>query len=114
MKGAIQTEFQFTLPVGYDATQKEGTMRLVTASEETSAHKDPRVQQNPAYLIIILLSMTITKLGSLQSITPQIIESLYSSDLTFLQELYTRINHSTTPTINVKCPKCEHSFEIEM
>jgi len=118
MKGAIQTEFPLTLPIGYvdeeGTLQKEGTMRLATAGDEILPLKDPRVQQNPAYLTIILLSRVITKLGSLQSITPQIIEGLFSADLVFLQEMYNRINQTGTPTINAKCPKCEHSFEVEM
>lgn len=118
MKDAIQTEFPFTLPIGYvgeDGTlQKEGTMRLATAADEILPQKDPRVQQNPAYLIIIILSRVITKLGSLQSITPQIIECLFAADLAFLQEFYNRINQTGTPTINATCPKCGHSFDVEM
>jgi hypothetical protein len=118
MKGAIQTEFPLTLPIGYvdeeGTLQKEGTMRLATAGDEILPLKDPRVQQNPAYLTIILLSRVITKLGSLQSITPQIIESLFAADLAFLQEMYNRINQTGTPTINAKCPKCDHAFEVEM
>jgi len=114
----IQTEFPFTLPVGYvdeDGTlQKEGTMRLATAGDEILPLKDPRVQQNTAYLTIILLSRVITKLGSLQSITPQIIEGLFAADLASLQEMYNRINQTGTLMINAKCPKCEHSFEVEM
>ncbi len=118
MKGAIQTEFPLTLPIGYvdeeGTLQKEGTMRLATAGDEILPLKDPRVQQNPAYLTIILLSRVITKLGSLQSITPQLIEGLFATDLAFLQEMYNRINQTGTPTINAKCPKCDHAFEVEM
>ncbi len=96
--GIIQTEFPFTLPVGYadkeGTIQKEGTMRLATAEDEILPLKDPRVQQNPAYLTIILLSRVIIKLGSLPSITPQIIEGLFAADLVYLQEMYNRINRT--------------------
>ncbi len=96
MKSEIQAEFPFTLPIGYrgaDGTiQKEGTMRLAMAGDELLPLKDPRVQENPAYLTILLLSRVITKLGSLQSITPQVIEGLFAVDFIFLQEMYNRIN----------------------
>lgn len=66
---AFQTEFTFTLPRGYiDDTgmiHREGTMRLANAADEILPLKDPRVQQNPGYLTIILLARVITKLGSL-------------------------------------------------
>ena len=56
----IQTEYPFTLPVGYQDAEgtlhREGTMRLATAADEILPLKDPRVQSNQAYLIVILLS----------------------------------------------------------
>ena len=69
---AFQTEFTFTLPRGYiDDTgmiHREGTMRLANAADEILPLKDPRVQQNPGYLTIILLARVITKLGSLPAV----------------------------------------------
>ena len=66
---AFETEVQFTLPKGYLATDgmlhKEGVMRLATAADEILPLKDPRVQQNPAYLTVILLSRVVTRLGGL-------------------------------------------------
>ena len=38
-------------------------MRLATAYDEIAPLKDPRVQANPGYLVIILLSRVITRLG---------------------------------------------------
>ena len=62
----LQTEFSFILPQGYlDANgdlHREGTMRLSTAQDEIAPLRDPRVQRNPGYLIIILLARVITKL----------------------------------------------------
>src|SRR5512145_253299 len=93
----IQTEYQFTLPVGYQDAEgtlhREGTMRLATAADEILPLKDPRVQGNQAYLIVILLSRVITRLGSVPHLNPKVIESLYAADLAHLQELYNRINH---------------------
>lgn len=56
----MQTEFPFTLPCGFvDAEgtlHREGTMRLATAYDEIAPLKDPRVQSNPGYLVLILLA----------------------------------------------------------
>lgn len=113
----LQTEFNFTLPKGYvDETgtiHKQGTMRLATAADEIMPLRDARVQQNPAYLSVILLSRVVTNLGTLKMITPRVIEELYTSDFSYLQELYNRINQNGSNTIKTKCPKCDHAFEVE-
>ena len=115
---ALQTEFEFTLPQGYVDDEgnlhKEGTMRLATAADEILPVKDPRVQANSSYHTIILLSRVVTKLGTLPSINPKAIESLFVADLTFLQSLYTRINRDSTSKIKVVCPKCENKFDAEV
>jgi hypothetical protein len=114
----IQTEFTFTLPQGYlDAEgnlHREGTMRLATAYDEIAPMKDPRVQANAGYLVIILLSRVITRLGTLQQITPKVIENLFAGDSAFLQDLYQRINNLGSKHIGVVCPHCEGEFEVEV
>jgi len=113
----LQTEFNFTLPKGFvDETgtvHKQGIMRLATAADEIMPLRDARVQQNPAYLSVILLSRVVTSLGTLKMITPRIIEELYTSDFSYLQELYNRINQNGSNIIKTKCPKCDYSFEAE-
>jgi hypothetical protein len=114
----IQTEYPFTLPVGYqdaDGTlHREGTMRLATAADEILPLKDPRVQTNQAYLIVILLARVVTRLGGVDAVNPKVIESLYAADLAYLQELYNRINHAAESAHEVSCPHCNHSFEMEL
>ena len=114
---SLQTEFPFSLPRGYmDAEgelHQEGTMRLATAFDEIAPMKDPRVQANPGYLVIILLSRVITKLGDLQHITPKTIEGLFSADLAYLQDMYGRINENGHNHLLVSCPHCEKDFEVE-
>ncbi|MGC5328279.1 phage tail assembly protein [Brevibacillus sp. SYSU BS000544] len=114
----LVTEFQFTLPKGYVCKEgnlhRQGIMRLATAADEILPMKDPRVQQNPAYLNIILLSRVITELGDLQIINPAVIEGLFSSDLAYLQDFYRRINESGTAEIHTECPKCTHQFSIDV
>ena len=92
----FQTEIEFELPKGYlDDTgmlHRRGTMRLATAADEILPLRDPRVQQNDAYLAVIVLARVITKLGSLPDISTGVIEGLYASDLAHLQRLYEKFN----------------------
>lgn len=115
---AFQTEYSFELPRGFvdenGTLHKKGTMRLATAADEILPLRDPRVQQNPSYLTIILLSRVITKLGDLRAIDTKVIERLFTSDLSFLQGLYQQINEVEVPKINAICPKCDHSFEVDL
>jgi hypothetical protein len=111
------TDFSFTLPNGYrDADgnlHREGVMRLSTAFDEIAPLKDARVQANPGYLLIILLSRVVTRLGTVEFINPKVIENLYSGDLIFLQDLYQRINENGHSRLLVSCPHCEQDFEVE-
>jgi hypothetical protein len=112
----LQTEFEFTLPKGYvdndGNLHKQGIMRLATEADEILPLKDSRVQTNQAYLVVILFSRVITRLGSLENITPKIIENLFAADLAYLQDFYQRINGNGTAALKVVCPKCEHAFEV--
>ena len=114
----LQTEYEFTLPFGYQDQEgtlhRAGTMRLSTAGDEILPLKDPRVQGNPAYLIIILLSRVITRLGSVSHINPKVIEDLYAADLAYLQDFYNRINQNGKATVSAACPKCAHAFEFAL
>jgi hypothetical protein len=102
------TQFDFLLPRGYvDAEgilHREGTMRLATAADEILPQKDPRVQNNPAYLVVILLSRVVTRLGSLEAINPKVIENLFAADLGYLQEFYNRINSSESRRGSLRPP----------
>jgi hypothetical protein len=104
----FQTEFEFTLPCGFldeDGTlHREGVMRRATAADEILPLRDPRVQKNEAYLVVILLSRVVTTLGSVAAITPKVIEGLFATDLAFLQDLYNRINQLEGAA--VACPHC--------
>jgi hypothetical protein len=92
----FQTEIEFILPKGYiDAEgvlHRHGVMRLAKAADEILPLRDPRVQQNPAYLAVIILSRVIVKLGGVQDIDCKLIENLYAADFEYLQRLYEKIN----------------------
>jgi hypothetical protein len=93
---SFQTEVEFSLPRGYldpnGILHRRGVMRLATAADEILPLKDPRVQQNPAYVAVIVLARVITQLGDLTAIDTRVIEGLFASDLDYLQRLYERIN----------------------
>ena len=114
----LQTEFEFTLPKGYidkdGNLHREGAMRLATAADEILPLKDPRVQSNSAYLVIILLSRVVMRLGSLEVVNPKVIEGLFAADLTYLQELYNQINRNQPRSQAVICPNCQQQFEVEV
>ena len=104
----FQTEFEFTLPCGFldeDGTlHRDGVMRRATAADEILPLKDPRVQKNEAYLIVILLARVVTRLGGLPTINPKVIEGLFATDLAHLQALYNRINSLDDGAD--ACPNC--------
>ena len=114
----FQTEFEFTLPLGYvdaeGSLHREGVMRLATAADEILPLKDPRVQSNEAYLAVILLSRVITRLGGVPQINPKVIEGLYAADLAYLQEFYNRVNRNGKASVEACCPKCAHEFAVEL
>lgn len=112
----LQTEIEFTLPCGYldeDGTlHRDGVMRRATALDEIAPLKDARVVKNPAYLVIILLSRVVTRLGSVPQVNPKVIENLFATDLAYLQDLYNNLNQLEVQT--TMCPNCQHQFEKEL
>jgi phage FluMu protein gp41 len=113
----FQTEYDFKLPCGYldeeGTLHRDGVMRRATAADEILPLKDPRVVKNPAYLVVILLSRVITRLGGVEQITPKTIEGLFATDLAYLQTLYNDINRLEDRQV-VVCPQCQHEFEAEL
>lgn len=113
----LQTEFEFTLPRGYVDTRgnlhRQGVMRLATALDEIEPLQDARVRANEAYLGILLLARVITRLGDIGQITPAIIEGLFSSDMTYLQEFYIQINDGAS-LVETQCPACGARFALDL
>jgi hypothetical protein len=116
---AFKTQFPFRLPRGYvdeeGNVHREGVMRLATARDEIIPLQDYRVQANRAYLVIVLLSRVITKIGDVNHITADIVEGLFSTDLAYLQEFYRKINEEGgAPKHHVVCPKCANEMDVDM
>jgi hypothetical protein len=112
----VQIEHDFSLPVGIlsedGSLHRDGTMRLATAADEILPMQDPRVQRNPAYLTVIVLSRVVTQLEGIELVTPKTIESLFAADLAFLQDLYNRINdvEDVSDRMIAVCPACGEEF----
>jgi hypothetical protein len=114
----LRTEFAFILPRGYvdqsGKVQRDGVMRLATARDELVPLHDDRVRENPAYLTVVLLARVITRLGSIEDVHAGVIESLFATDLAFLQDLYRRINTEGHTRAAVTCPSCQHEFAVDV
>lgn len=112
------TTFDFTLPRGLVDTQgvvhRYGVMRLATAKDEISVQKDKRTQEGEAYSTLVMFSRVIISLGTLSKITPEILENLFSRDLSYLREFYNRINQQGNADIPVCCPNCNNKFSTEL
>jgi hypothetical protein len=122
IKNPLQTEFEFKLPKGYVDSEGnlncEGSMRLATAMDEIAPLRDSRVKANEAYLSVVVLSRVITRLGKITDIDTNLVENLFTADLAYLQDFYRKINsegeNDQENRMTVKCPECQHVFEVEI
>jgi hypothetical protein len=114
----MQTQVEFTLPRGYVDEKGEvhrvGTMRLATARDEIEPLREIDVRQNSAYLTVLLLARTVTRIGSITQVTPALVENLFATDFDHLQRLYERINSDGEAVGVVSCPECSHRFEVDL
>jgi hypothetical protein len=93
----LRTEYEFTLPRGYvdhhGALHRTGVMRLATARDELEPLRDPTISgPDDPRLTILVLARVVSRLGSLELVTPHEIEGLFAVDLAFLQDFYGVIN----------------------
>jgi len=99
---------------GNGNVHRDGRMRLATARDEIEPLGDAEVRQNQAYLSVLLVARTVTQIGEITEITPELVEGLYAGDFDHLQRLYERINSNGESVGVVTCPNCSHSFEVDM
>jgi hypothetical protein len=114
----MQTEVAFTLPRGYvdssGGVHREGRMRLATARDEIEPLGVAEVRHNQAYLSVLLLARTVTRIGEITDVTPALVEGLYAGDFDHLQRLYERINTGDDAVGVVSCPHCAREFEVDL
>jgi hypothetical protein len=115
---SLQTEFDFTLPLGFVDREgnlhKQGAMRLATAMDEIRPLSDLRVQDNEAYMVIVLLAQVVTRLGTLRQVNTSVVENLFAADLAYLQEFYRQINEKANTRFPMTCPHCNQAFEVDL
>lgn len=117
---AHPTEFAFVLPRGFvdrdGRLHREGAMRLATAADEIAPRQDARVRSNGHYLVVLLLSRVLTRLGTLveEELTPSVVEQLYSADLAYLQDFYRNINETGSASIEACCPRCGSALYVDL
>ena len=114
----MQTEVPFTLPRGYvdpaGQVHREGMMRLATARDEIEPLRDADVRANEAYLSVLLIARTVTRIGDVTDISPALVEELFAADFDHLQKLYERLNTDGEAVGVVNCPSCAHEFEVDL
>jgi hypothetical protein len=114
----LRTEFDFELPRGYvdgdGVLHRNGTMRLATARDELLPLYDARVQENAAFTTVVLLGRVITQLGTLPTVTSQVVENMFAADVAFLQDFYRRINAEGHTRVAVTCPECNHRMTVDV
>ncbi|KAF3889257.1 MULTISPECIES: hypothetical protein [Nostocales] len=117
-KDSLHNEFTFILPQGITDNQnrvhRQGVMRLATAKDEILAQQHPSVRDNPGYSFLVMLSQVITRLGSLNSVTPDFLEKLVIRDIAYLREFYNRVNQQGNARIPALCPHCNNEFAVEL
>ncbi|MEM6403607.1 MAG: phage tail assembly protein [Cyanobacteria bacterium P01_D01_bin.116] len=117
-KETLGTEFSFILPKGLidnnQRTQRKGLMRLATAKDEIMVQQERKVRENPAYSTLAMLSRVISRLGSLNSVSPEQLEGLVLTDISYLREFYNRINQQGDTRVSTRCPHCEKEFQARL
>jgi len=117
-RDTLHTQFAFELPHGYrddeGTLHRQGVMRMATARDEILPLRDPRVRDNDAYLTVLLLARVVDQLGTLNEISPAVIEGMYAVDLAFLQDLYRRVNQQGHTHALVTCPACGEEFAVDV
>jgi hypothetical protein len=114
----LVVEHPFQLPKGYidgeGTLHRDGVMRLATAGDEILIMNDPRVQASPSYIIVLLLSRVIVRLGTLGQLNAGLVEGIFTEDLAYLQDLYNRINGLGPREMTLTCPNCHTRHKAEI
>lgn len=110
------TEIEFTLPRGYvdhsGQLHRYGRMRPANVMDEIAPNSHPLVQENEAYLVVLLMARVITQLGTLPAVTPEVIEGLYAADMAYLEDLYLRLNSPEQVVMGATCPHCRSQLQV--
>lgn len=109
---------KFTLPNGRGFTAELGTkitgeMRLAKVRDFVDSQRDARINTNPGFLYVILLSRVLKKIGTEKTINTAVIGKLSPEDFTFLIDFFNEINHGMIKRIPIEC-SCGEKFIREL
>jgi hypothetical protein len=111
-------EYEFYLPIGYEDEKgvfhRKGKMRLATALDEIEINNHAQSRQKTRYRDCVLFSRVIESLGTLQELTPEIIEEMYEADFIYLQMLYNKLNSDYNELVTTRCPGCGNVNSTDM
>ena len=113
----MKSEYAFTLPRGFVDAEGRCIVKARCAPprrDEIEPLRQVEVRQNEAYLSVLLLARTITRIGEYTEITPDMVEDLFAADFDHLQRLYERINTDGEAVGVVACPACASEFEVDL
>ena len=115
----MRTEFPFTLPRGYvDSSGNvhrggcdapgHGARRDRAASLCGGSSRTRRTCP------CSFSRVSLTRLGEIPDVTPDVVESLFAADFDHLQRLYERLNTDGESVGAVTCPSCAQAFEVDL
>ena len=93
---------------------RDGVMRLATARDEITTQSDQRGQAEPGLPHGAAAGADGHHARHVPAVDTFVIESLFASDLAFLQDLYRRINADGHTEVAVSCPHCGNDFAVDV
>ncbi len=111
----VRTTFKFTLPNGRgikaEAGRKvSGMMKLIQVKDLLWIERDSNVQKGSGDFYILLLTKTITEIGTETMVTRKTIEKLSPVDFAFLVDLLHEINHQVIKRMPITCDSCKNKY----
>jgi hypothetical protein len=104
--------FEFELPIGYvdedGCVHRTAVLRKMTGRDE-AIMADRRNRNSAARMLSELLASCLARVGTVERITPQIAQALYSADRYFLMLKLREITFGPEMETTYSCPTCKES-----
>lgn len=107
----------FELPIGVmdkdGALQREVEICNMIGSDEESI-TDKKVAQNPSVVITTLLARKITRVGTIDKITPQLVRSMFTGDRDMCLMEIRKLSLGNEMKFTIQCPDpdCKQKYEV--
>lgn len=112
----LKNQFTFILPdyMENGSERVKGVMRLIKVKDLMEVQRDSRVNDNPSYFYVVLLSRVIISLGPYKIVNSKIIENLSTKNFAFLLDFLNNINHNVLKRFPIRCSSCDITYQGEM